>query len=176
MPTPTTQRPAPDEYAPFYAGYVNGVPDGDVAARLITQLGDALASLAPLSDDAALFRYAAGKWSVKDVVGHFTDAERVFSYRLLCIARGEAAPLPGFDENAYVASAGFDRLPLAQLLHAFRIARENTITLVHSLRPADWNQRGTASGKPVTVRALAWIIAGHELHHRNVLKERYGVK
>lgn len=173
MTSPATQRPVLDESGPYYARYIAEVPDGDVAKHLVGQMGDTLALLASLSDDEALYRYAEGKWSVKEIVGHVADAERIFGYRLLRVVRGDATPLPGFDENAFVAGAEFDRIPLAQLLHALRIGRENTTTLVHSLRPSDWDRRGTASDTPLSARALVWIIAGHELHHRTVLRERY---
>lgn len=173
MTSPATLRPPVDESGTYYARYISEVPDGDVAARLVTQLGETLAVLTSLSDDDALYRYAKGKWSVKEIIGHLADSERIFAYRLLRIVRGDTTPLPGFDENAFVAGADFDRLPLAQLLHALRLVRENTVTLVHSLRPDDWTRRGTASDTPLSARALVWIIAGHELHHRTVLQERY---
>lgn len=173
MTSPATLRPPVEESGVYYARYISEVPDGDVAARLVTQLGETLAVLTSLSDDDALYRYAKGKWSVKEIIGHLADSERIFAYRLLRIVRGDTTPLPGFDENAFVAGADFDRLPLAQLLHALRLVRENTVTLVHSLRPDDWTRRGTASDTPLSARALVWIIAGHELHHRTVLQERY---
>lgn len=173
MTSPAIHRPALEESGPYYGRYIAEVPDGDVAKQLVAQMGDTLALLTSLSDDDARYRYAPGKWSVKEIIGHIADAERIFAYRLLRIVRGDSTPLPGFDENAFVAAAEFDRLPLAQLLHALRLARENTITLVHSLRPADWSRRGTASDTPLSARAVVWIIAGHELHHRAVMQERY---
>lgn len=174
MPTaPASIRPGPDEYAPFHATYVDKAPDGDIVATLTTQVGDTLAVYTALSDAQALHRYAPGKWSLKEVAGHLADAERVFSYRLMCIARGDATPLPAFDENAYVASARFDRLPVAQLAEELLLVRRATIALLGGFAPEDWSRRGTASGKGISARALAWIIAGHERHHLGVVRERY---
>ncbi|GIV59020.1 MAG: hypothetical protein KatS3mg043_0109 [Rhodothermaceae bacterium] len=165
--------PAPGEYAPFYAGYVAAVAGEDVAEVLRSQPVELRALLGSLSDEAARYRYAPGKWSVKEVVGHLTDAERILACRLLRIARGDATPLPGFDEQAYVAAAGFDRLPLASLLDGFETARAATLALVETLAPEDGTRQGTANGTPVSVRALLYILAGHVRHHQRILRERY---
>ena len=166
--------PLPDEYAPFYAGYVARVPAGDITRTLEDCARETDALLR--SDGArslAGHRYAEGKWSVKEVVGHMTDAERVFAYRMMRIARADATPLPGFDENAYTPAGEFDARALDDLLEEFLAVRHATIRLVRGLPAEAWTRRGTASGKTISVRALAHIIAGHELHHRAILEQRY---
>jgi uncharacterized damage-inducible protein DinB len=167
------QRPAAGEFAALYGGYIGKVPDGDIVAILATQIDDTLALLRELSDEQARTAYGPGKWSIKEVVGHVADAERVFAYRVLRIARGDATPLPGFDENAYVPAGSFDDRPLASLLAELAAVRRATVALLAGL-PADaWRRAGTASGTAVTVRAAAWMTAGHELHHRDILASRY---
>lgn len=167
--------PAPDEYAPFYHGYVAGVADADLLALLESQVAALRRALGGLSDEAARYRYAPGKWSIKDVVGHLADAERVMAYRALRIARGDATPLPGFDENAYAEAAGADARPLADLLDELAAVRTATLALVRALGADALARRGTANGQPVTVRALVFIVAGHAHHHARILAERYGV-
>ena len=166
--------PLPDEYASFYAGYVARVPAGDITRTLeqCARETDALLRSEPARTRAG-HRYAEGKWSVKEVLGHVTDAERVFSYRMLRIARGDATPLPGFDENAYTPAGEFDVRTLDDLLDDFLAVRHATLRLVRGLPAQAWTRRGTASDKTVSVRALAYIIAGHELHHRTILEQRY---
>lgn len=167
--------PTSDEYAPFYAGYVAQAGEGDVVNRLTEQIEELQALLAPLDDPAALHRYAPGKWSIKELVGHLADAERVFAYRLLRIGRGDATPLASFEENAYVAAAGSDARSLNSLLSELLALRIATIELVNGLPAAAWERSGTASGVTVSARALVYIIAGHFAHHVRVLKERYGI-
>jgi uncharacterized damage-inducible protein DinB len=166
-------RPAPEESAPFYHGYIEKVPGEQIGGYLSAQLGEVERLLAPLHDAAARFRYAADKWSVKEVLGHLCDAERIFSYRLLRIARADATPLPGFDENAYVPTAEFDARPLAELVREFQAIRTSTIALAEALPPAAWERRGQASGKSISTRALVYIMVGHVTHHLGVLRERY---
>jgi uncharacterized damage-inducible protein DinB len=173
--TITAAPPAADEYAAWYAGYVAAVGDADPVAILSDQRSVVERELAGLDETRALHRYAPGKWSVKEVLGHVTDAERIFAYRLLRIARGDATPLPGFEENAYVAAAGFDARPMADVAAEWRAVREATLALLGTLDAAALERRGTASGYPVSARALVWIIAGHPAHHLSVLRERYGV-
>lgn len=168
-------RPQQDEYAPFYHTYVGAVPEGDVLQILAEQVRQTVDLLSGLTEEQALFRYAPGKWSVKEVVGHMADTERVMSYRALCIGRGDETPLPAFDEDAYVRDAGFDARSLEDLVQEFQSVRMATIPLLRGLDDAASRRRGTASGKPITARALAFVIAGHELHHRNLLRERYGL-
>jgi hypothetical protein len=173
MTTARRARPDVSEFAPFYAGYVAGMPDGDAVALLRDGGSELDAALRRIPESRGGFRYAKGKWSIREVVGHLIDAERIFSYRALRIARGDATPLPAFDENEYVRAAGSDRRTIADLADELRIARESTVRLFASLADDAWPRRGVASGKEVTVRALAWITAGHARHHLTVLRERY---
>ena len=170
-----TIRPEPDEFAPYYGTYVSAVPDGDITRTLAQQGETFLARLKHLNAEQAAFAYAPGKWTVKEVVCHITDAERIFAYRALRLARGDATPLASFDENAYAASCGANDRPLETLLGEFAAVRAATLALLRWLPEAAWTRRGTASGKEVSVRALAWISTGHAAHHERVLTERYGV-
>ena len=174
MPTTVTARPDATEYAPAFAGYVSLVPDGDVVTVLERQLDGLLALLRPVSEKVGNTRHAPYTWSVKEVVGHVTDAERVFGYRALCVARGDQTPLPGFDENAYVPLARFDACRLSDLVSQFEHLRRSHLLLFRSL-PADaWARRGVANNSPVTTRALAYIISGHAEHHARILRKRLG--
>lgn len=166
-------RPAPDEYAPYYDAYIRKVPDGDVVHALRAQLPDTLATLRAVPESRAGHRYAEGKWSIREVVGHVCDAERVFAYRAMRFARADTTELPGFDENAFVANARFDERSLASLVDEFAAVRGATTAFFDGLFPDEWMRVGTANGKTMSVRALAWVIAGHERHHLQVLKERY---
>ena len=169
----TLSRPGTDESAPFYHGYIDKVPGERIGEYLTSQLGEVEGLLAPLDDATARFRYAPEKWSVKEVLGHLCDAERIFAYRLLRIARADTTPLPGFDEDAYVPPAEFDVRPLAELLREFQALRGSTIALVEGLPSAGWERRGQASGKVISTRALAYIMVGHVTHHLAVLRDRY---
>ena len=166
-------RPAANEYAQPYAGYVANVPEDDILAAIEAQSAVTQKLLASLDESKAAYRYAESKWSVKEVIGHFTDSERVFAYRALAIARGETQPLPGFDENDYVRNAGFDAWKLGDLSEHYALVRRSTIVLFRNFPEEAWDRRGTASGFPISVRAIAWIIVGHERHHVKVLRERY---
>ena len=139
------------------------------------QLDDTASRLRAVPEARGSYRYAPGKWSVKDVVVHLADVERVMAYRALRIGRGDQTPLPGFDEDAYAAEAAADRLPLAALVEAFAQTRRATLDLFRQFPPGAWDRRGTASGFPVSVRGLGFIIVGHELHHLDVLAERYSL-
>jgi hypothetical protein len=168
-------RPVPDESDPSYHGYISEVLGESIGKYLVEQLHDLERLMAPLDDTTSRARYAAGKWSVKEVLGHLTDAERIFAYRLMRIARRDATPLPGFDENAYVPAGEFDSRPLASLVREFGAVRLSTIALVDGLPPHGWTRRGQASEAVITPRALAYIIVGHTAHHTRVLRERYGL-
>lgn len=174
--TPSTSPSRPDasEFAEYYGKYIATVASDDVLTSLGTQAG-ALDPLRTLSDADALRRYEPGKWSVKEVVGHVTDAERIFACRMLRIARGDATPLPGFDQQTYVDSAGFDVRPMGTLVDAFRTQRAATLSIADEIGADDWRRMGTASGFPVSARALAFIIAGHAAHHISLLRDRYGI-
>jgi uncharacterized damage-inducible protein DinB len=168
-----TTRPAPDEYAPYYGTYINKVADGDVVQVLRGQFPGTLAYLRAIPESRGGHRYAEGKWSIREVVGHIADAERVFAYRALRFARNDSTPLPGFDENAFVANARFDDRTLASLIDEWAAVRAATAAQFDAFFPDEWLRGGTASGKHMSVRALAWVIAGHELHHLGVLRDRY---
>ncbi len=168
-------RPDPSEYAVYYHGYVAAAPDGDLARSLREQASQIVQRLERVPAEREGYRYADGKWSVREVVGHMSDTERVFSYRLLAFARGDSAELPGMDQEVYIAGSRFDERPLASIAAEFAAVRAATLALVESLRPEDTDRVGVASGYPVSVRALAWIIAGHAQHHLDVLRDRYGV-
>lgn len=168
-------RPARGEYDEYYGTYVGKVPDGDVVDMLEQQVVATIDPLRSLDASRAEHAYAPGKWTVKEVIGHITDAERVFTQRAFRFARGDQTPLPPFDENAYVPSGQFNRRTLDDLLDEFRAVRAATVALFRNLPEDAWTRTGTASGASASVRALAWITAGHELHHRGLLEERYGI-
>jgi len=170
----STQPPPTDEYPSAYADYVGRVPGGiDVVEVLARQLEETSGRLAGLPEARGGFRYAPGKWSVKDVVGHLSDVERIMVYRALRFARGDAAPLAGFDEDAYVPEAGADTRSLANLIGEWVAVREASLAFFRGLPPEAWARRGVANGNPVSVRALAYVVAGHEHHHLEVLRTRY---
>jgi uncharacterized damage-inducible protein DinB len=168
-------RPDPSEYAPFYHTYFSAVPDGDLLETLRTSVGETMALLDAAGEARAGHRYAEGKWSVRQVAGHLADTERVMAYRALRAARGDRTPLPGFDENAWVAGAGFEGRTLASLADELAHVRIATLDLLRPLGADELARAAVANGAPVTVRALAWIVAGHEMHHRRILRERYGL-
>ena len=168
--------PTPDEYDAGYAGYVARVPAGaDLFEILAGQLESTTARLGEVPEPRAGYRYAPKKWSVKEVVLHLTDTERIMAYRALRIARGDETPLAGFDENAYVPRSGADAQPLAALIGGWADVRRATLSLLRQLPAEAWPRRGVVNGKPMSVRALGWIIAGHERHHLEVLGARYGL-
>jgi len=168
-------RPGAGEYAPYYAGYIAQVPGDDVLPTLAGHIGTWSPILRRLSDAQALHRYAPGKWSVKEVIGHLCDGERVFGYRALRFARADATPLPGFDETAWVPASGSDRRPIGELVDELVAVRASTVELIRSFDDEALARRGEANGKTISVRALAWIAAGHALHHQAILRERYGL-
>ena len=173
MPT-TVARPAADEYAPAFAGYVAHIgEDEDVLAVLAGQLDQVLARFGAVPGSRGDYRYAPGKWSLKEVLGHLSDTERVFAYRALRIARGDTIPLSGFDDQAWVAQLGAGERTLADMVEEWAHVRRATLALFRHLPPAAWPRRGTASDQPISVRALAWVIAGHTRHHLEVVEARY---
>jgi uncharacterized damage-inducible protein DinB len=166
-------RPDTTEYAPFYAGYVSHVPEGDILAILEQGAQETASLLKGLSPSQADFRYAPGKWSVKEVLGHMTDAERIFAYRALRFSRGDQTPVPGFEQEGYIQHGNFGARTLSDLIAEFETVRQATLFLFRNLDDDAWQRRGTASGAEVSVRALAYITAGHEIHHREILRTRY---
>jgi len=173
--TTSITRPQPGDYAPFYQTYLDATAPVDNALDLLAQQGDVLAFMATWPEDQATHRYAEGKWTVTEVIGHMADTERVFAYRLLRIARGDGTPLPGFDENAYQAHSGFAARTMASVVAEMRAVRQASMALVRTMAPAALDRAGTASDNRVTARALVWLIAGHFAHHTAILKERYGL-
>lgn len=171
--TPTIPRPDASEYAPHYAAYVTKVPEGNLFTILEAQRRGTQDLLAAIPEGRTLHRYAPGKWSIKEVVGHVADSERVFSYRALRFARGDRTPLPGFDENTYVPAGQFDARALPDLAAELDAIRHATIALFAGLDLEALARQGPANDKEVSVRALAYIIAGHERHHVGILRERY---
>ena len=167
------ERPQPGEYAHFYETYVSLVETDDIVASLSAQAQATTAALSSLPESKGDFRYEPGKWSVKQVLGHINDSERIFAYRALRISRKDAKPLEGFEQNDYVDNGGFERRSLSGMIDEFKAIRRATLLLFENLDSEAWLRRGVANQYEVSVRALAWIIAGHELHHRSILKAKY---
>jgi hypothetical protein len=165
-------RPDPTEYAPYYTSYIGLVPEDDILAALEMQLEETLVLLHGIPEEQALARHPPYTWSIKEVVGHVTDTERVFGYRALRFAREDPTPLSGFDENPYVRSAGFDTYPLTGLLAGFEAVRRSHLILFRYLDERAWKRGGEENGSFVSVRALAYIIVGHTRHHLVILRKR----
>ncbi len=168
-------RPAAGEYAPYFDRYVARVPEADALPVLERQRAEVRAAFEGIPEAKGGYRYAPGKWSIRELLGHVTDTERIFAYRALCIARGETAPLPGFEQDPYVANAGHDRWTLAELLEDFDAVRRTNLAMISHLDEAAVRRVGTSSGHATSVRAIAYILAGHVRHHLGVLAEKYGV-
>jgi uncharacterized damage-inducible protein DinB len=173
MPASITARPAPADFAPYYAGYIAAVPEGDLLELLAAQMRDTLALVRALPEERKLHRYAPDKWSIAEALLHVADAERVFAYRALRIGRGDETPLASFDHDEYVRTSRADERTLSSLAEELDAVRCATLALLRSFGEDALSRRGTASGNPVTGLALACIIAGHEAHHRRILVERY---
>ena len=173
MSKPDYQRPASTEYAEWYAGYVKAVGDEDLLALLARQCDDVASMASSVPTGKAEYAYAPGKWMLKEIIGHLNDAERVFSYRVLRFARADQTPLASFDENAWMGPAGFKDRTLGDLVAEFQAIRQSTLAQLRHLPAESVTRIGTASGKQVSVRALAYIIAGHVRHHLDVIRERY---
>jgi uncharacterized damage-inducible protein DinB len=175
-PAPSLRAPGTGEFDPFYAGYLARVQHVfDPIGELTAQRGRVHRILAAVPEPRGSFRYAPGKWSIRELVGHLADAERIFGYRLLRIARGDRTALAGWDEAVYAQTAGFDARELRELADDWTAARDSTIALVQGLPDDCWERRGTANNAGVSARALLYIILGHAEHHLAVLAERYGV-
>lgn len=166
-------RPPTSEYDPYYEGYVSLVPDAPILETLAAQSVEFRALLAGLSDDGADYRYSPGKWSVRQLLGHVNDAERVFGARAMCIARGEAADLPGYEQDEYVAGTAIELRPVDSLVREFEFLRAANLEMLSGLSSDDWKRAGRANGSSVTVRAIGWVLAGHVNHHMAILRERY---
>jgi hypothetical protein len=172
MPNPAARRPEPTEYAADFGKYIQLVPAGDIQGFLATQLADLLALVSGLSDEQSLVHHAPYSWSIKQVVGHVTDCERIFGYRALRIARGDATPLASFDENAYMQMSNFDRCPFIELLDEFANVRRSHLAMFKHLESEAWLRRGVVNDHPATTRAFAYAIAGHAKHHLDILHRR----
>lgn len=172
---PGARRPDPGEYFEYYGSYVARTPDGDLVATLREQVAVVTATFAPLDEGRASHRYAPGKWSVREVLGHLVDAERVFAHRAVHFARRDPSPLPSFEQDAWLPHARYDERSLASVLDEWCRAREATISLAAALPDEAWDQRGVASGRSFTVRAALWIIPGHVNYHLEHLRAHYGI-
>jgi uncharacterized damage-inducible protein DinB len=168
-----SHRPNANEYAPYYHTYVGKVSEGELIQLLTAQIEDTLAIFAGISEEQGGYRYAEGKWSIKEVLNHLIDTERVMAYRALAVGRGDKTALPGFDQDDYVASFDANKRTVAEMAAEFKIVRQSSIALFQSFTDKMMQEVGTASGFPISARALAYIILGHELHHVGILKERY---
>jgi DinB superfamily len=166
-------KPEANEFAPYYERYIALVHGDDIVATLEAQRLHMMQMLAARSEREGNFRYAPDKWSVKEVVGHLADTERIFTYRAVRIARGDQTPLPGFEQDDYVKNGGFGERKLTDLSEELAEVRGATIALYRSLNEDAWKRHGTASSYGVSVRALAYMTAGHEMHHQRILQERY---
>jgi len=168
-----SSKPSPNEFAPYFGRYISLVAEPEFASVLAGQPAEFRELLGKLSPERAGFRYAPGKWSIREVLGHVIDAERVFGYRALCIARGETVSLPSFDENNYAAHAGHDGCPLPELLEEFVHVRRGHLALFGHFTQAAWERAGTVNQNAISARGLAYIMTGHARHHAEILRERY---
>lgn len=166
-------RPNKNDYAPYYEGYINLVKGEDIHKILVAQSIETQGVLNSFSDTMGNYSYEEGKWTVKEVVGHLIDTERVMAYRAMCIARGEKQSLPGFDQDPYVKFGNFNKRELFDLNYEFRLLRESNLLLAKGFDEESLQRHGLANNNEVTVLALLYIIAGHEKHHMNILQERY---
>ncbi len=166
-------RPEKNEYAVFYETYVSLVEETDIVSALEKNLNELQDLIAEVSEEKASDAYAEGKWSIRELLGHLIDGERVFSYRALRISRGDQTPLASFEENSYVANSNFSRTKLADLIEEFSLLRRSNVLFFKNLTEEAWFRTGTASEATVSIRALAYIMVGHVRHHANILRERY---
>lgn len=166
-------KPQETEYAAYYGKYVSLVPDGDIVDTLTKQLGDTLSAWRAVPADKAEHRYAPGKWTTKEMMAHVIDTERIMAYRALRIARGDKTALPGFEQDDFITGGDWSTRTMADLADEFESVRRSNLYLFRNLTDAAWKQIGTASDNPVSARALAYIIAGHELYHQEILRDRY---
>lgn len=167
------QRPEPSEYHAFYSTYVDKVPDGDIFEILESGLQETVDLFGRFSGDRETFAYEPGKWTVRELLGHMTDAERLFGFRALWMARGDQQSQPGMDQNDWAAASNAGQRPLAEQLAEFDLARRSNLAMLRGFDAADWGKTGTASDCMFTVRAFPFILAGHEIHHQLIVSERY---
>lgn len=166
-------KPKEGEFNPYFGRYIGVTPEGDPVLLLQEQERDLLALYGALNEEQSMYKYEEGKWSLKELLGHIADTERIMSYRMLCAARGDKTPLPGFDQDIYVNGTSFDRKPLAELIADFRAVRAATLSLVQSLTEEELGRAGVVNNASTTAAALVYIIIGHAGHHLNIVRERY---
>jgi len=173
MPRVNVARPAPSEHIEYYARYIDLVPDGDLLGQLERQCKQTVTLLSGISPKQSQFRYAPGKWSVREVIGHVSDAERVFAYRALTFARADATALPAFDENAWASASNAGERSLGDVVKEFEAVRGATLAMFRGFNEEQFARSGMANNNRISVRALAYVIAGHERHHVKILQEKY---
>jgi Mycothiol maleylpyruvate isomerase N-terminal domain. len=166
-------RPDQSEYPPYFHSYVSLVPDGDILDELTRQGQASIELLSSVPEEKGGFRYAPGKWSIKEALGHVIDAERIFSYRALRISRNDPTPLASFEQDTYIEFGPFSQCSLRELIDEFQVVRQSTLYLFRALDPSAWMRQGTVNNYTITVRALAYVTAGHAMHHMTILRERY---
>lgn len=166
-------KPEPTEYAPYYQHYISQVSEDDIRAVFAAQPGELRAVLEGLPEEKGAFAYETGKWTVKELLSHLIDGERIFSYRILRISRGDETPIEGFEQDDYIANSNANNRTFADLLEEFDLVRRSNVLMLKNLDETALSRMGTASGNPVSARALANISIGHVRHHLNILKERY---
>jgi uncharacterized damage-inducible protein DinB len=169
-----SSRPQPSEYeASYLKHYIDLVKDDNILQALKNQLSGALQFLSSISEEKSNHRYAEGKWSIKEVLGHICDTERIFAFRALCISRGEKQSLPGYEQNDYIANGNFNNCSFKDLVEEFRLLRESNLVMIRNFSDEMMSRSGMANGKRISVRTILFAIAGHELHHLNVIREKY---
>jgi hypothetical protein len=168
-----TTRPVTGEYNPYFGTYIDKVPDGDIIDILTRQLPETTSFLLSIPESKGGHRYAPGKWSIREIIGHLSDCERIFGYRALRFARADTTPVPGFDENEFVANARFDERTIEDLTSEFEYVRRSTIGLLGSLNEEEMSRRGTANNNPISVRAVCFVMAGHVTHHAEFMRAHY---
>jgi hypothetical protein len=176
MPDLLISKPDETEHAAYYGRYIEMVPDGDILGTLGGQIGVTLTELRKISDQNSLHRYTSGKWSVREVVGHMIDTERIFAYRALRFARNDRTNLPGFEQDDYIAAANFDQRPWTDLIDEFYAVRRSNLAMFRGLSEEAWMRKGIANDHVMSVRAAAYTIAGHERHHLGVIREKYAIQ
>lgn len=167
------QRPEKTEYNEYYDRYVSLVAEAEIIAALENQLRETSEIFKTIPDEKSTFAYAEGKWTIKELIGHLIDGERIFAYRALRISRGDETPIEGFEQDGYVENAPFNDYEFSGLIEEFELVRKSSILFFRHLKETDWTRTGTASDSPVSVRALAYIMVGHVRHHTNILREKY---
>lgn len=168
-----SNKPQTNEYAAPFAKYIDLVPEGDLVSILVEQSEQLVQLLSGVSEEQSHYRYDEGKWSIREVLGHVIDNERVWTYRLLRIARGDQMSFPSYNENQFMANSRFDAIPLSELLDEFVSLRKSAVYLLKGLPAEAWDRAGTLYDHPLTTRAAAAVVAGHEKHHCNIIRERY---